>query len=392
MTSMMSKSSTGKIGVYKDSFFGPSIINGTTFDVAKTMAAGTSGHYGYPDFPPERDVGGDFVLYGREHQRANISVSCVGSGAWRNDSYSGFISCSTSAGAPDVGTWSPAAWGAEAFSKMKPTKPVGNISNSIYELKDIPSMLLDLKGTISNFKDLGDTYLQHQFGWLPTLRDALGLLKLQMDTQKKLEQLLRDNGKLVRRRIVLFDNVSNEVNTSGEAWGLMNPGFVSYFYSGTPRYTSRAFTTDSVWGSAAFRYWLPSGPKGIVYKPALIRALHGSTNLGPTALYNMIPWSWLVDWFSNVGYVIDNLDAGVADRLAADWFYMMRKKVNVIQTEITIPLIGPDRQPIVVSGTATQQSYSKVRLRGSPFGFAINESSLNPMQLSILGALGLSKL
>jgi hypothetical protein len=31
-------------------------------------------------------------------------------------------------------------------------------------------------------------------------------------------------------------------------------------------------------------------------------------------------------------------------------------------------------------------------LKGSPFGFAVSEESLTPMQLSILGALGLSRL
>lgn len=391
MTSMMSRSQSGPLGTYHDSVFGDSTISGTTWDVAKTMAAGTSGHYGYPDFPPMRDIGGDFILYGREHQKANISVSVKGSGAWSNDTYNGIISCSTSHGPPDVGTWSPNDWGAEAFSKMKPTNPIWSASNSLYELKDLPDMLASLKTRITEFKDLGNMFLNHQFGWLPILRDAKTLIELQQKTQKKLKQLLRDNGRLVRRRIVLFDVVENEVTTSGEAWGLMNPNFVNYFYSGTPTYSSKAFTTDSVWGSAAFRYWLPPGPQDIKYKAPLIRGLHGFS-LSPTALYNMIPWTWLVDWFSNVGYVINNLDAGVADRLAADWFYMMRKKVNVVQTEITIPLISPSGMPVTYKGTAIQQSYSKVRSRGSPFGFAISESSLNPMQLSILGALGLSRL
>jgi hypothetical protein len=253
-------------------------------------------------------------------------------------------------------------------------------------------MILGLKGNIERWKDLGDFYLENQFGWLATIRDAVSLISLQKKTQKKLKQLLRDNGKLVRRRVVLFDNESDVVDTSGEAWGLINPGFVSYFYAGAPTYSTRSSTTDSVWGSAAFRYWLPTGPGDIVYKPALIRALHGTFNLGPTALYNMIPWSWLVDWFSNVGFVIDNLDAGVADRLAADWFYMMRKKVNLVRTEFRLPMYDISGLPVILTGTASQQSFSKVRLRGSPFGFAISESSLNPMQLSILGALGLSRL
>jgi hypothetical protein len=379
-----------KLGVYQDAFFGPQIIKGTTYDVGKTMAAGVYGHYGYPDFPPERDIGGDFVLYGREHNRAKISALVRGTGAWGNDSYSGIISCSTSAGPPDAGSWSPADWGAEAFSKMKPTAPTFSGLNSIYELKDLPGMLQQqmVKG---NLKNMSNYWLALQFGWKPLLNDIRRMIDFQVESQRKMDFLLRNNGKLVRRRIVLFDRIENEVITTGEAWGLMNPGFVNYFYSGTPTYRSRAFTRDSVWGSAAFRFWLPSSPKGIVYKSALRRALFGLTP-SPSIIYNMIPWSWLVDWFSNTGYVINNLDAGVADRLAADWFYMMRKKEHVIQTELSIPLHDMSKKPIVLHGTAEQTSFSKVRLRGSPFGWAISQNSLNPMQLSILGALGLSKI
>jgi hypothetical protein len=387
---LLSQSNTGRLGLYHDSTFGDSLITGSTYDVSKTMAAGSSGHYGYPNFPPERDVGGDFVLYGKEHNRASIPASVVGSGPWRNDSYSGIISCSTSHGPPDAGSWSPAAWGAEAFSKMKPTQPSFAGLNALYELKDLPGMLQQqmVKG---NLKNISNYWLALQFGWKPLLGDIRRMIDLQSRLQKQMDFLLRNNGRLVRRRIQLFDRVEDEVTTSGAAWGLMNPNFVTYFYSGTPTYTTRAYTQDTVWGSAAFRFWLPSSPQGVVYKAALRRALSGLTP-SPSVIYNMIPWSWLVDWFSNAGYVINNLDAGVADRLAADWFYMMRKKEHVVETQLSIPLYGPDRNPVVLQGTATQKSFSKVRLRGSPFGFGLSEDSLSPMQLSILGALGMSRL
>lgn len=387
---LLSKSSSGQLGTYVDSVFGTQSIMGTTYDVSKTMAAGTYGHYGYPNFPPERDIGGDFVLYGKEHHRALISAAVKGTGAWRNDTYSGIISCSTSHGPPDAGSWSPADWGAEAFSKMKPTAPTFSGLNSIYELKDLPGMLQQ-KMVSGNLKNMSNYWLALQFGWKPLLNDIRKLINFQQEAQRKMEFLLRNNGGLVRRRIVLFDAVSDEVETTGDAWGLMNPGFVTQFYSGSPSYKTRAFTRDSVWGSAAFRFWLPSSPQGVVYKSALRRALFGLTP-SPSVIYNMIPWSWLVDWFSNTGYLINNLDAGVADRLAADWFYMMRRKDHVVQTELQIPLYGIDGIPVVLHGTAEQTSFSKVRLKGSPFGWALSQNDLSPMQLSILGALGLSRL
>jgi hypothetical protein len=379
-----------KLGTYSDSVFGISTVEGYTNDVHKTMAAGPYGHYGYPNFPEARDIGGDFVLYGKEHNRAQIPVSVRGSGAWSNDTYQGIVSCSTSHGPPDAGSWSPAAWSAEAYSKMKPTAPSFSGLNSLYELKDLPGMLQQ-KMVSSGLKNIANYWLALQFGWKPLLNDIRRLIDLQTKAQKQMDFLLRNNGRLVRRRIQLFDEVSNVQTFTGEAWGLDNPGLVYYFHSAPPTYETKTYTQDTVWGSAAFRFWLPSSPKGIVYKSALRRALYG-LNPSPSVIYNMIPWSWLVDWGSNLGYVINNLDAGVADRLAADWFYMMRHKQHVVESKIHLHYRDMQHQPVSYSGIATQRSFSKVRLRGNPFGLALSQDDLSPMQLSILGALGLSKI
>lgn len=113
----------------------------------------------------------------------------------------------------------------------------------------------------------------------------------------------------------------------------------------------------------------------------------------PQVIWNAIPWSWLADWFSNAGDVLSNLDTGVADRCAADYFYVMREKGIIITYNCDFYLANTTRyEGNHFSLDSVAQATTKSRLRGDPFGFHLSEINLNPMQLSILGALGLSRL
>jgi hypothetical protein len=116
-------------------------------------------------------------------------------------------------------------------------------------------------------------------------------------------------------------------------------------------------------------------------------------DLTPSVVYRAIPWSWLVDWFSNVGDMIQNMEPGVADRVAAEYFYLIQE-VNFTQTvEVTgtyFPNIGDD--PAAFTTLAIRNVHSYHRIAGSPFGFGLKQNDLTLGQLSILGALGMSRL
>lgn len=112
----------------------------------------------------------------------------------------------------------------------------------------------------------------------------------------------------------------------------------------------------------------------------------------PAVVYNAIPWSWLVDWFTNLGHVIENMDGGVADRLAADYFYLMRTWESINNRFVTGFFEGHNGKNVTVTATASGYRARKLRVPGNPFGFDVAQKDLSPMQLSILGALGYSKL
>jgi len=209
--------------------------------------------------------------------------------------------------------------------------------------------------------------------------------------QKKLAQLLRDNGKPVRRRVTLADSTTNPSHSSGLSYGNVTPGFVSQFYRKAGRWTQTDYTQDRVWASCRARYWLPDGPRDIAWKRRMIAALYG-LNPTPSVIYNMIPWTWLIDWFSNTGDMISNMDAGVADRLAYDYCYVMREYSVIRKMTGEAHFWHPNQVPCDVSVSSETIAVSKQRGPGDPFGWNTPQDSLSSMQLSILGALGMSRL
>jgi hypothetical protein len=106
----------------------------------------------------------------------------------------------------------------------------------------------------------------------------------------------------------------------------------------------------------------------------------------PSVLWEIIPWSWLIDWCSNVGDVIDNLSARALDNLAAKYAYVMgTKKQEVTLISVADFYNGPQTE--TWSGTFTR----KLRQEASPFGFDLSSDMFSARQWSILAALGISR-
>lgn len=375
----------------------PTPISAITAQSDKVMYFGDTGYYGYPDFPPNRDVGGLFRLIGTEIVKDVQECGELWRGGINDEYYSGSLVFAAKTPFVTIGqtTFDPSSRAAEAFKKMKPVKPEFSALNSLYELREVPDLIWLLKGKLKNAKDLGKLHLTGQFGILPLLSDAKKLLNLQQKVEKRMNQLLRDNGRRVRRKVILQDESSDpEVLASNYNVGStgVSPSFVTQYYSQLPLATYTQYIQQRWWATAQFRYWLPAGPRDIAYKNKLKRYLWGLSTPTASQLYNAIPWSWLIDWFSNLGDVIDNLDITIADRVAADRCYIMREYTNRIVTDTSVGFYRRDGSKVKFRGTSVSTRLSKNRVKGDPFGFHTKESSLSGVQLSIMGALGLSKL
>lgn len=293
-------------------------------------------------------------------------------------------------------------FGPSAYRRLNPDKSEMDLGNALYELKDLPRQLKELynlpkTGLPDGLKSLSNYDISVTYGWLPLLSDTISLYQTQRQLAKRIDQLKRDNGRPVRRKVEMRDqsNVSEEFIASGsDDHGLyLHPNFITSVYrGGTWALTQHASTR--VWASGQFRLWYPQQTTGMSdneWKRIIISRLFG-LNPTPSRIYKAMPWSWLIDWFSNVGDNLANLSTNVADRVINDYCFLMRHTETFNRITVSQAFEQGDKDPVVVSAVTESGTVLKERIAASPFGFGIKTSDLSPYQLNILGSLAGSKL
>lgn len=300
--------------------------------------------------------------------------------------------------------------GAEAWNRLRPDKPDFSFATSVYELKDFVPLLKEaLKRVIrkvrreqrrrrrrgrSQLSAAGQYYLAINFGYLPLLRDIRNFVKAQRGSQRRLDQLIRDNGRPIRRRAkISASSVTTNSYSLSEANSNMVPVLVTQCYaSGGTREIVRRTTRELCWAAGRFRYLLPRGPRTVAWRRKMLRRIMGG-RITPSALYQVIPWSWLADYFTDLGQFIDAVSPGVADRLVADYAYIMNHlEWETITERSQYVYTDSSGAKGIVACKATSLRTIKMRVNASPFGFGLKQGDLSSGQVAILGALGLSRL
>lgn len=280
-------------------------------------------------------------------------------------------------------------YGAEGWAKCRPGRPVLSLAVSIAELKEAPKLILK---RLDSIKSIANNHLAVQFGWKPLLNDIKGLINAQATIDKRLKQLKRDNGRGVRRRCTLL---AEESTDSGSVTGNLARAKIKGVDSlndvplPVTMYRTDS-TTESVWFVARWRYWIPDIDTPEFRKRA-IRKTFG-LELTPALAWELLPWSWLIDWFSNVGDVISNLDYSILPDLAADYAFVMHERRKTRQVTCSFELNQRfQAEHTAVDASADYELVEKYREYASPYGFDVSWPDFSPAQLGILLALGITK-
>lgn len=289
-------------------------------------------------------------------------------------------------------------FGATAWNRMRPDRPDMSILNAVYETRDIPR---SLKPRILEHRDTAawaDFHLAVQFGWLPTLRDVQDFTKSTLLLKKRLDQLVRDNGKLVHRSMRFKGNDGNSSSShkeihNGESYSAFADGMVTQVHANVPRFEDVCEAGINTWATGNFRYYLSdiNQKDDWRWKTSMYARILGG-NPSPATVWNAIPWSWLTDWFSNIGDVLENIDYTVADRLFAESAFLMQRRFDSYRRTSYGDYYTPDGSIISVSASTSFTRDSKVRTIIDPFGPSATSGGLSGLQASILGAIGLSRL
>lgn len=364
-----------------------------------TEDAHTQGNSGWQNLRGSKaDVGGPFFVY-----RNKILNPCVPIRRFHEDINKwvtiliGDFSCIDSV---DMGLFPPPASGSEmdmnrdgatAIARAAPGTSPMNLATALGELKKdgIPSVVgSTFKDRSSIAKKAGDEYLNVQFGWAPLVRDVTSLAKTVTSSDKILNQLERDAGRTVRRRLTLTDTTENPEPEYmgfgyGNVGGLSSSGFQRWWDPGSIWRQTR--THRKVWFSGSFTYYLPPDyySRNAVKRAAAQADVLLGTKLTPEVLWNLAPWSWAADWFSNAGDVVTNTQRFLSEGLVMHHGYIMEHTVR--------DYIYWNDSKNAPEHTITLRTETKSRVKGNPFGFGTDFSSLSSFQTSILVALGLSR-
>lgn len=302
------------------------------------------------------------------------------------------------------------AWGAKAIARCAPTEPTVSLAASLLEAyrDGLPKLIgrstwqervRKAQTLRKNAGTASDEFLNVEFGWLPLISDVRDFTSTVIHLHKLLQQYMRDNGRVVRRRFSFPPEISyveSVISTNQFPRAGIN-GSPIFDSTKSPRgiVVRRRSTTVYRWFSGAFVYHLPQSFFASMYTPfaadfQTAQKLFG-LELTPDVLWQLTPWSWAVDWFSNVGDVIHNASAWANDGLVMKYGYIMEHS----RVQDTYTYTGPTN---IRGGSAarppdlTLVSETKKRKAANPFGFGLTMSGLSPVQKSILAAVGFSRL
>lgn len=225
----------------------------------------------------------------------------------------------------------------EAISMLKGISPFSrdySLTRNVAELKDLPKSIASLQVTMADLRklftslnrspkvrdnifDLGSNtakaipseYLSYHFGWKQTYKDLKELLELPAKMSKRLNFLIARSGKATTFRSVR-DSISSTQGVSGFVYEANLHGWPQSQASRIEREHQTRLVVNGTFdfppiNSPSFRQNFFLNKVGLI--PRFID------------VYNIIPWTWLVDWFTGLGNYLELIEEINHDPTLINW-------------------------------------------------------------------------
>jgi hypothetical protein len=300
-------------------------------------------------------------------------------------------------------------WGDKAYARTKPQIQTASGFVFAAEFRDAPRMLKSTSrafhdiwrgmggnqvGRIMSPKNLADDFLNFQFGWKPFIGD-LRSFDYVIQNYHKLSASRKDrNNKWIRKRVPLKTSLPVKTLIDKGLGYKLDP-FLSIpdYFKSQPTWELWEETTTQISGIGSFKYYLSEFD-------ATLPEFHSGWNqamrvlditgfrASPSNIYKAIPWTWAIDWVTNVGDHVDHLNDIWLDNVACKYCYVTQHQVKTRKFIATLPL---NTDTLVL--TFSQVLESKQRDEASsPYGFSLSWADLSPTQVAIAGALGITRM
>ncbi len=283
--------------------------------------------------------------------------------------------------------------GGTAIARCKPTNPNADLLTFLGELKGegLPSFQAQfLKRKLGFFRSLGNDYLNLEFGWKPFVRDLQDTARAVKRSESLIKEFVGMSGKPINKRFSFPDEESSTTTTiSTSAYGWPVGGTQNYSSPG--RLTRTDIVRKKTWFEGQFVYYVNPGSTqmdNLRRQSQIANSLLG-TRLTPEVVWNLTPWSWLVDWAFNFGDLFSNIGSFGNDGLVMRRGYIMQTREIEARYELSgLTFKGQSPIPSIVT---TYGSRVKIRRGASPYGFGLTLPDMNPKRWAILTALGLAQ-
>jgi hypothetical protein len=263
--------------------------------------------------------------------------------------------------------------------------------------------------TLSKHTNPGNEWLSYHFGWAPLVRDVIAAT----ETLLKLHLLLFGASDESRRHrggdLATTSRMATSFTAAQRSWNIGSPlaattgspymrdveGFASVA-PGAPD------NTQAVWSktvrlvsdyrfSARFHAGARENGQQAGFLDRALELL--GADITPATLWNLAPWTWLLDWFTNLGTVTQNLSDLDWSNVLLDYAYLTLQVKAVASMSVTLPPSWSAGRMTSTHSTIAHYvtSVEKVREQASPVGFSVSWDGLSPFQLSILAALGMTR-
>jgi len=309
-----------------------------------------------------------------------------------------------------------ASLGTSALIRSIPKVSYANLAEFVGEAGDIPQQFKTSARGFSNLwvsirdrnfrsspfmpKEAGEHFLNHQFGWVPFVSDLKKFCDLTINLRQHIIDAYKQNDVWVHvgKRLTEDHSVSviqrgftMNVNPSGFQFDTMQNTYSRFGNTCRAYYELQHIETSNAWSSGFFKIYRPefddSRPSQFeqLRKIRQLLTLYGA-NINPSVLWELTPWSWLIDYFTNIGDLIKILTRTQFDSAVAKSFFVMRTSestFNFFQELNWNSGLETIEWPRIMRVLVRRKADNPYQFRST--------LNLSSMQIAILAALGLSR-
>jgi len=209
------------------------------------------------------------------------------------------------------------AKGDEMLPDALPSRREFSFLREAGELKDIPHLL---QASVSNARNLyqngtfnpSDQYLSQEFGWEPLVKAVVDLVRLPDRIVERVNYLLKRLGK-----DTTFRSARRDTSAISSAQGFTFDALLG---------ETLGSTSHSAFRTAEWRMALNYGVRFPILELPKLKEWLASQLWGarfrPDDFYNLIPWSWLVDWFTGLGNYVEAVSSIADDTSVANYGFL----------------------------------------------------------------------